>query len=168
MPRKAPAVIVDNGFALMSRICMLRGNSVSFIQRRRLLVMELQFSNNNQCVSARYECAAAHLSAAICWQVPLATLTLQQLSLPSRLSRVGRQPTARNVTTVSHKMSFYFWACILLSSPGFSWPAHTVHNGALRVFSFVGQGLRWSLREVAKEVHVMREAGQKPRLAIYI
>lgn len=41
MPRKAPEVIVDSGFALMSRICMLRGSSVSFIQRRRLLVMEL-------------------------------------------------------------------------------------------------------------------------------
>lgn len=48
MPRKAPEVIVDSGFALMSRICMLRGSSVSFIQRRRLLVMELWKSNKNK------------------------------------------------------------------------------------------------------------------------
>jgi len=42
MPRNAPAEIVDSGLALMSSICMLLGSSVSFIQRSRLLVMELK------------------------------------------------------------------------------------------------------------------------------
>lgn len=144
MPRKAPEVIVDSGFALMSRICMLRGSSVSFIQRRRLLVMELWKSNNNKLnikvcicnireqlrlfVSQRWNL----LESATCKVDSAAAVESPKSRVPSR---VGRLPTARNVTTVSHKISFYFWAHILLSSLGFSWPAiaarvHTVHNGA--------------------------------------
>lgn len=41
IPRKAPAEMVERGLALMSSICMLLGRSVSFIQRIRLLVMDL-------------------------------------------------------------------------------------------------------------------------------
>lgn len=41
IPRKAPVEMVERGLALMSSICMLLGRSVSFIQRIRLLVMDL-------------------------------------------------------------------------------------------------------------------------------
>lgn len=151
MPRKAPEVIVDSGFALMSRICMLRGSSVSFIQRRRLLVMELWNSNNSKlnikvCICKIREQLRLFVSqrcnllkSATCKVHSAAAVESPESWVPSRESkvdrRVGRLPTARNVTTVSHKISFYFWAHILLSSLGFSWPAiagsvHTVNNGA--------------------------------------
>jgi len=69
MPRKAPAVIVDSGLALRSRTCMLLGSSVSFIQRRRLLVMELL--RKPGLIFIHTSQAYMYLENALCFQVSL-------------------------------------------------------------------------------------------------